>query len=328
MATLKNLLKTRLDFIASDESNLEQGQIWVYAPSNNYTNFHTGICWVAPADGTAVIEIWGAGGSGAKMCCCGGGLPGNPGAYSKKTITVAAGCYITGTAGFSCGNADALCNRAGRSDATCITWNGNAGGSGCMCAQGGRGGTSYCSTNTALFCCFASAGFCFTKTNNENCGIVCNYGSGTSDCCADAFGGDINKRGGFSRASFFGCHPTCPCCFYYHVATPPGYHSEEGGEVTITNDADSGYSLHSGSSTNTQFIGVLGLMGRQAREGQFGEMICYNGSRSCGCYNHQGCISFVPAGHPGGPPHPCPGVRDHAWRGGHGALRIKFIKDA
>jgi hypothetical protein len=68
-------------------------------------------------------------------------------------------------------------------------------------------------------------------------------------------------------------------------------------------------------------------MGRQSREGMWGESICYNNTRSCGCYNFQGCNVYSPAGHPGGPPHPCPDVRDHAWRGGHGALRIKFIKD-
>jgi len=325
MATLKSLLQDRLGFISDDESNLEQGRIWVYAPSNNYTNFHTGICWVAPADGTAVIEIWGAGGSGAKMCCCGGGLPGNPGAYSRKTIDILAGCTVTGIVGFSCGNSDAICFR-GCSEATCVTFQ-CAGTTGCMCAQGGRGGTSYCSTGTALYCCFGAGQFCTTKTANENCGIVCNYGPGAPNCCADAFGGDINLRGGYSRASFFGCRPTCPCCFYYHYATPPGYHSCDGGEVTVTNDADSGYALHSGSAGQFQFVGVLGLMGRQSREGMWGESICYNNTRSCGCYNFQGCNVYSPAGHPGGPPHPCPDVRDHAWRGGHGALRIKFIKD-
>jgi hypothetical protein len=25
-------------------------------------------------------------------------------------------------------------------------------------------------------------------------------------------------------------------------------------------------------------------------------------------------------------PYPCPGVRDHATRGGHGAVRIKFVR--
>jgi hypothetical protein len=28
--------------------------------------------------------MWGAAGSGAEMCCCGGGIPGNPGGYARK----------------------------------------------------------------------------------------------------------------------------------------------------------------------------------------------------------------------------------------------------
>ena len=33
--------------------------------------------------GEATIEMWGAGGSGARMCCCGGGIPGNAAGYPK-----------------------------------------------------------------------------------------------------------------------------------------------------------------------------------------------------------------------------------------------------
>lgn len=325
MTSLKSLLQDRLDFIASDEENIEQGQIWMYTAGNVRTKFHTGICWIAPADGTAVIEIWGAGGSGAKMCCCGFGLPGNPGAYSKRSITVAAGCYITGQPGFSCGNSNALCFR-GCSEPTGVCWLGNGGSNGCMCAQGGRGGTSFCSTGTSGYCCFAAGNFCVTRTNNDNCGIVCNYGSGTGGCCAEAFGGEINKRGGFSRASFFGCRPMCPCCFYYHMATPPGYHSEDGGEVTVTNDSDNGFVNWSGGGGQMQFVHTLGLMGRMPHQGIHGELNCWTGSRACGCRDGNGCVTYSPPGHPGAPPHPCPGVRDHAWRGGHGAIRIKFIK--
>ena len=36
------------------------------------------------------------------MCCCGDGLPGNAGAYVKKSITVAAGDTMTGQTGHSC----------------------------------------------------------------------------------------------------------------------------------------------------------------------------------------------------------------------------------
>jgi hypothetical protein len=39
----------------------------------------------------------------------------------------------------------------------------------------------------------------------------------------------------------------------------------------------------------------------------------------------QGCNTFYPAGIGGQGPTPCDGVRDHAHRGGHGLVRIKFI---
>ena len=79
MATLKSLIRSKDQALYGDEENLERGEIYSYTPGTDYNNFCQGVCWVAPANGTAVIEIWGAGGSGAKMCCCGFGLPGNPG---------------------------------------------------------------------------------------------------------------------------------------------------------------------------------------------------------------------------------------------------------
>ena len=120
--SFKNLVKIKGDGIYATEEHLERGRIHVFTPGNNYTNYS--ICWRAPAKGTAVVEIWGAGGSGAKMCCCGGGLPGNAGAYSKRTIQVNTNCFICGSVGFSCGNSDSLCFR-GCSDPTQICWSGN-----------------------------------------------------------------------------------------------------------------------------------------------------------------------------------------------------------
>ena len=76
MASLKGLLTNR-NPAEMVEENLETGYIYVWSPGTNYTNFCNGVCWTAPAAGKAHIEIWGAGGSGARMCCCGDGLPGN-----------------------------------------------------------------------------------------------------------------------------------------------------------------------------------------------------------------------------------------------------------
>lgn len=323
MATsLQTLIQQKNNIFIEDENNLEQGKLWAYSPGNTRTNFCNGFCWWSPGEGIATVEIWGAGGSGGKMCCCGGGLPGNPGAYSKKTFCVAAASTISGIVGMSCGNSDTLCYR-GRSQATCICWIGEL-DDGCMCAQGGRGGTSYCSTGTSLYCCFAGNNFCATGPYNANCGLVCNYGSGTADCCAEAWGGDVNRYGGFSCASFFGCQPSCPCAFQFHVAIPPGHFGTDGAVVTYGVEDNNGFANWSGMGMD-QFKVALGVAGKWPSQG-VSEHRCWTGGRLCGCHNSNGCSPFLPPGGiPGLPPLPCPNVRDHAYRGGHGLVKIKFV---
>ena len=107
MASLTTLLKDKYSFFVGNEQNLERGEIYSYYPGNHYTNFRCHVCWVPPRAGCARIEIWGAGGSGAEMCCCGGGTPGNPGAYSMKCIRIeqadidAGTSFVCGVVGFS-----------------------------------------------------------------------------------------------------------------------------------------------------------------------------------------------------------------------------------
>ena len=101
MASLKGLLTTR-NPAEMIEENLETGYIYSYTQGTNWSQFCNGVCWEARSDGTAIIEIWGSGGSGSRMCCCGDGLPGNAGAYVKKSITVEAGDTMTGCVGMSC----------------------------------------------------------------------------------------------------------------------------------------------------------------------------------------------------------------------------------
>ena len=100
MATLKGLLIQRNTAVPVEE-NLEKGYIYSWTPGTDFSNFCNGICWTAPSAGAALIEIWGAGGSGSRMCCCGDGLPGNAGAYVKKSINVEAGDTVTGCTGMS-----------------------------------------------------------------------------------------------------------------------------------------------------------------------------------------------------------------------------------
>jgi len=78
MASLRSLLGTKTnEFVSVEEQNLEKGRIYVYTPGCNYSaQIWCGFCFHPEVSGTAILESWGAGGSGAKMCCCGFGLPG------------------------------------------------------------------------------------------------------------------------------------------------------------------------------------------------------------------------------------------------------------
>jgi hypothetical protein len=105
---------------------------------------------------------------------------------------------------------------------------------------------------------------------------------------------------------------------------PPGMISTEGGEVHYTMDSDNGRSQWSGMGGWMNASHGFNLATRNPTTG--GPYTgCWEGNRSCGCYDQQGCNTFYPAGIGGQGPTPCDGVRDHAHRGGHGLMRIKFI---
>jgi hypothetical protein len=325
VAKLSQLLESKRTSFRPTEENIEQGQIFVFSGSSQYTDYWNGINWRAPADGTAVIEIWGASGSGALMCCCGFGLPGNPGAYSKKTIEVRKCDYVRGSVGKACTNSAGLCFR-GCSTATCISWSGKdrlGNTSGCMCAQGGRGGVSKCSTGTSGFCCFAPE-FCATVFPGcASTGIVCNRcinGNGFEAC---AYGGDCNCAGGFSCTSFYLCAPECICTTVYHIATSPGIISRDGAVLTYATENSNEYANWSGQGWH-QSMAAMSIAGR-APGPTIPWATCWGFSGGCGCYDEEGCHRANPVGLPGHPSMPCAGVRDHATSGGDGSLRIKFI---
>ncbi len=322
MPTLSSRLVSRSAAIGGGvETNLESGQIFVFT-SGNETSDDGWFCWRSPGTGTARIEIWGAGGSGAQICCCGGGLPGNPGAYSLRTVSVNASSFICGCYGKSCGNSSSLCDR-GTSQPTTICYSGTT--AGCMCAQGGRGGISIFSDGTSLYCCFLANGFCGTLINT-NCGVICNIGTATviaNCCCAQAYGGTTNCFGGFSCAGFFGCQPGCICQFQYFVTIPPGIFATTGAQITFGVENSSVKSNWSGMGP-LEYQYVLGGAGTSPGMGT-SYTTCWTGWRTCGCYEVHGCGVWYPYGTPGLPPHPCSSVRDHATRGGHGAVRITFI---
>jgi hypothetical protein len=406
MALLTQLLGNREQ---ATEDALEKGRIWVYQDGNMYSAFCNGFCWRAPGTGCVIIEAWGAAGSGAQMCCCGSGLPGNAPGYTKKCLCVTQGNYVCGYIGRSCNNSSALCFR-GCSEASCVCWYGCSpkalyeggywpgdsdsfkgnnpwgwgsgggdpmssnegnvnfqnggncgigGGSGCtagtiagccgwsqcravgatngcLCAQGGKGGISYCIDTKSSYICFRAGYFCGSPVGPANsgcctgdaCGMICNVcqdGSGLG-FIACGYGGDVNCCGGWSCTTFGGCWPICPCLTQYHVPVAANIFAEEGGVFTYTSHSDgTPMGEWSGGPLANQ-INALTAMSRTPQHN--GYFTCWNNQRSCGCYEMQGCMNYMPYGVPGSAPHPCPGVRDHAGRGGLGAVRIKYIPAA
>ena len=320
MASLRSLLGTKTnEFVSVEEQNLEKGRIYVYTPGCNYSaQIWCGFCFHPEVSGTAIIESWGAGGSGAKMCCCGFGLPGNAGAYSKKTISMAPGDWICGYVGYSCGNSDSLCFR-GCGDSTYMRIN-QSGNETCICTQGGKGGITYCNTGPSFFCCYRANGFCVTRTNNNNCGMVCNVCDGMWWACG--YGGDFNCCGMASCVSAFGCESMCVCYFRYHIPTPAGMFAKDGNMVIYQTENNNDFAQWSGSGKH-QSLAALGA-GRFPTGG-IPWATCWGASKACHCYDNEGCIQNMPIGTGGHGPMPCPGVRDHATRGGNGGVRIKFI---
>jgi len=318
MPGLKSILSSRVQYEIV-ENNLEQGVIYAFSPGTFYTNYCNGLCWKPPASGCAIVEIWGAGGSGSRMCCCGSGLPGNAGGYSRKSFEVTTANFVCGCVGFP-RYAHDLCF-SGCGDPSTVCWTSTT-SNGCMCARGGRGGTSFCSTGTSMWCCFFANGFCGFGPINDNCGIVCNHCSGGWE--ALAYGGDINCCGIIGCSAFLGCYPTCPCQFYHYAPLPSYMFAERGARVAVnTTDSNRHTDGMSGSQLMPYFAALAGMTKSPQRGAPNSH--CWRSDRSCGCYEMQGCSPYLPVGAGGLPPQACPGVRDHGIRGGWGGIRIRFI---
>ena len=325
MANLSTLIVAKHPAYGGTEDNMETGKLFYFSPVQQ-ENHCTKVTWQSPGVGTARVEIWGAGGSGGKMCCCGQGVPGNPGAYVVKTFITDAASRVCGCIGVSCGNNDTMCYR-GQSTGSCVCWFGAASDSalcGCLCAEGGDGGTTYCSHSSSHYCCFVGdALFCTTVGTapsgtawGTGCGIACN----TRLAIAAAYGGDINCPGGVSCTSFYNCDSANHCYVQWHIKGPAGVHATEGTRITFSGDNDS--AISKGGTAQYQSTHKYALEGasRQPQKGM-DLALCYF-SRHCGCYENNGCQVTLPHGHPGAPAMTCNSVRDGGQRGGMGAIRI------
>jgi hypothetical protein len=222
-----------------------------------------------------------------------------------------------GTRISSCCAGGGVCYNAGQSN-------------GCMCAQGGRGGMSYCMDTKSPFSCFITGYFCGQRvgtghnmcdTGNSACGRICNWcQSGNNIACA--WGGDVNCCGAISCVDFLGCLSSCPCQTMHHIPTAAGVFAEDGAVISFMTDGDTENASWAGTGT-PNLLNTLVMLSRQPSHTYYNT--CWSGQRSCGCYNMQGCHQFVPYGVPGVGPNPCGNVRDHGMRGGMGMVRIKYV---
>lgn len=324
MANLGTLIRQKTSALGSaPENNLDSGRIWTFHPTKTASQPRCNFCWESPGSGTVTVEIWGAAGSGGKMCCCGGGMPGNAPAYGKSTFNVGSSGYICGCVGYSCGNNN-LCFR-GCSTASCIQICKATSEDDCcfcMCAMGGRGGWAICNeSGGSLFCCMLSnVGNCGTSCGT-GCGTVCNISSGYS--LGQSYGGtDLNCPERISCAFFGACSVDCRNCMVQYIATPPGIYSTDGGMIQVQSDCANGFMTMPGV-WNAVHLGTAAMTRAPITGTPYAW--CWNSGRYCGCYEFQGCGNLMPMGVPGPSAMPCSSVRDHTMRGGHGAVRIKWI---
>ncbi len=321
MANLNTLLNKRNADIKRGIENKVGGAPWVFSHTN-VTGVQGGNpctwTWISPGTGVAVVELWGASGTGAKMCCCGGnGIPGNPGAYLRKTLNVTASSCLCGWTGCS-PTGDQLCypGRSGCSVACPFNTNNNT----VLISEGGFGGFTVCTNSTALYCCIVQQGYQHTLTNTY-CGIICNVGGPNTAVNAAASGGDANISGGISCVRMFECCNYYECNYENTIAVSPGIFSSTCSTCFRFMRAGwpyEGWARHGSYGYGLATASFQGMYPTSDR------IECWtSGSNICGCYEWSGCV-LGGVGYPGTTGHPCPGVRSMGQKGGHGAVRITY----
>jgi len=332
MATsLSTLINDRLaKSFPPEESNLEDGQIFVFCSAREFGCFTNCFAWYAPAAGTAKIEIWGAGGSTGCQCCCNYSVGGQSGAYVKKSVTMASGGYVCGNTGHPCMPNAAFCY-PNCSMATCATiCLGTASSCSCICAQGGNGGFSGCHTGQSTHCCLQKC--CFGTVNGSSltvtptgtgCGYTC--GCRNTYAVATGYGGDINCPGTYGCTGYWTCNTSSTTNHMQHSnAIPHGQYST--GQATSMVGADSGHTMGNSQSGQgpSNLQGGRGAINRNSGAGHMGLSSCWASGTTCACYETFACISLVPPGQGSSMMQGCPDVRNVGSRGGLGYVRILF----
>lgn len=323
MPNLSTLLSNRVAPTRGTEE-LRLGRVFYRTFNTEYdvNGLGSSFCWTSPGTGTAVIELWGSGGTPGTVCCCyGGGIPGNPGAYSRRTVSVTGTSYVCGFLGCSARSASTCWEGQSGCSVACLF---NITASNClMRSQGGWGGLVLCSTGTAPWCCLIGGGYGYCNTQFSGaCGIICNTSSFFGSTTACACGGDTNIDGGISCVIYTDC-----CGAYYPgserfaMAIPAGIFSTVAGNQVIVH-GDGGCSCYvSGCMTNRRPNYQMALAGLSGSS--MGNYSCWSSNTNCSCYNSEGNHPVAPA--LGGiPAFVCGGGQGYGVRGGHGAVKITF----
>jgi hypothetical protein len=321
MANLTRLLEERQGIIDRGQERSSGGNEFFFSHTNvTGVQSYSACCfaWTSPGTGVAIIELWGASGSGALMCCCsGGGIPGNPGAYSKIEVDVTPSSAVCGFVGCS-PTGGSLCY-PGRSQCSvaCLI---NTSCNNILVSQGGFGGYTNCSTVTAHYCCLVAAGFSHTLTNTF-CGILCNVGGPNGAVSAPASGGDINIPGGISCLRTYECVNCFECNYELTIAVSPGIFSSTC--ATCFRFVRSSWPYEGWARFGSYAYGVS-VASMQGMYPTTDRIECWtSGSNICGCYEWSGCV-LGGVGFPGTTGQPCVNVRSSGQKGGHGGVRITF----
>lgn len=321
MANLDRLVQKRNADIKRGIENKLGGTPFVFSHTNVTGTLNGNPCtwtWTSPGTGIAVVELWGASGTGAKMCCCGGiGIPGNPGAYLRQTLCVTPSSCLCGWTGCS-PTGDSLCypGRSGCSVACPFNTNNNT----VLTATGGFGGFTVCTTGTALYCCIVAQGYSHTLTNTF-CGILCNNAGPNGATQATASGGAVNLPGGISCIRMYECCNFFECNYEETMAVSPGIFSSTCATCFRYTRAGWPYPQHARHGSYGYGISTASFQGLYPTSDR---VECWtSGSNVCGCYEWSGCV-LGGVGYPGTSGFPCPSVRSMGQKGGHGAVRITF----
>jgi hypothetical protein len=103
-----------------------------------------------------------------------------------------------------------------------------------------------------------------------------------------------------------------------------GLFGEDGALITFQKESDGTPQSQWSGNQIMQWYASLNIATKTPRQGN-PDAHCWRSTRSCGCYEMQGCNNYLPVSAAGLSPNPCPDVRDHGIRGGFGGVRIKFV---